>query len=448
MEQLDLRRPIYQKTAAYGHFGRTDPDFTWENTDIGREAGGRFAAKRLTRVAVAAPPRRAGLIPLVVAARGLDRVLDYAVPDELDGAARARRARRLPARARGACWAWWWARAAPTHEGRLAPLAGVVDDAPRARRTCSSSPAGWRATTSPRAAACLRLVLPPGGGRRPAPRRRTGRGRSRRRPRGRRAPGGPAARPAPSRRSGSPRRREVAEALAARGRARCAAAELCAARAPPWRPCGAMAEAGVIALDGEPVGPSALDGRGGPRAAVPTRRRALTADQEAALAAIEAAMDGGGGALLLHGVTGSGKTEVYLRAIEAARARGRGSIVLVPEIALTPQLLGRLRARLGERHRGVALGPDARPSARPSTGACARATPTWSWARAAPSSRRSPRLGLVVVDEEHDSSYKQDSARPATTPARSPPAGRAPPAPPWSTAAPRRAPRPGTRCRG
>jgi S-adenosylmethionine synthetase len=43
IERLDLRRPIYQKTAAYGHFGRTDPDFTWEATDIGREAGGRLA---------------------------------------------------------------------------------------------------------------------------------------------------------------------------------------------------------------------------------------------------------------------------------------------------------------------------------------------------------------------------------------------------------------------
>ena len=44
VDKLDLRRPIYQKTAAYGHFGRTDPDFTWENTDIGQEAAGRIAA--------------------------------------------------------------------------------------------------------------------------------------------------------------------------------------------------------------------------------------------------------------------------------------------------------------------------------------------------------------------------------------------------------------------
>ena len=44
IRDLDLRRPIYQKTAAYGHFGRTDPDFTWESTEIGREAAGRLAA--------------------------------------------------------------------------------------------------------------------------------------------------------------------------------------------------------------------------------------------------------------------------------------------------------------------------------------------------------------------------------------------------------------------
>ena len=44
VEKLDLRRPIYQKTAAYGHFGRPDPDFTWESTAIAQEAGGTLAA--------------------------------------------------------------------------------------------------------------------------------------------------------------------------------------------------------------------------------------------------------------------------------------------------------------------------------------------------------------------------------------------------------------------
>ena len=57
---------------------------------------------------------------------------------------------------------------------------------------------------------------------------------------------------------------------------------------------------------------------------------------------------GTGGQFLLHGVTGSGKTEVYLHAIDAARREGRGSLLLVPEIALTPQLVSRFRARFGD----------------------------------------------------------------------------------------------------
>ena len=76
---------------------------------------------------------------------------------------------------------------------------------------------------------------------------------------------------------------------------------------------------------------------------------ALTPEQSAAVAAIVSAMDGGGGRYLLYGATGSGKTEVYLRACAAALERGRGAIVLVPEIALTPQAVGRFQARFGER---------------------------------------------------------------------------------------------------
>ena len=64
---------------------------------------------------------------------------------------------------------------------------------------------------------------------------------------------------------------------------------------------------------------------------------------------IVAALDAGGGHFLLHGPTGSGKTEVYLQAAAAALERGRASIVLVPEIALTPQTVGRFRARFGDR---------------------------------------------------------------------------------------------------
>jgi len=80
--------------------------------------------------------------------------------------------------------------------------------------------------------------------------------------------------------------------------------------------------------------------------------RELTAAQSAAVERIVGAIDAGGGRFLLHGATGSGKTEVYLRACAAALERGLGAIVLVPEIALTPQTLGRFRARFGD---GVAV---------------------------------------------------------------------------------------------
>src|SRR5947208_99171 len=74
----------------------------------------------------------------------------------------------------------------------------------------------------------------------------------------------------------------------------------------------------------------------------------LTSEQHAALARITSSLDAGGGHFLLYGETGSGKTEVYLRACAEALERGRSAIVLVPEIALTPQTLGRFQARFGD----------------------------------------------------------------------------------------------------
>lgn len=110
---------------------------------------------------------------------------------------------------------------------------------------------------------------------------------------------------------------------------------------------------------------------------------------------------------LLHGVTGSGKTEVYLHAIAEARARGRGALLLVPEIALTPQLVGRFRARFGDAiavlHSG--LKDKARDEAwrRLRTGEVNLAVGARS-ALFAPVHD----LGIIVVDEEHDPSYKQE----------------------------------------
>jgi primosomal protein N' (replication factor Y) len=114
-----------------------------------------------------------------------------------------------------------------------------------------------------------------------------------------------------------------------------------------------------------------------------------------------------GGHFLLHGVTGSGKTEVYLRAVSAVLGAGRDAIVLVPEIALTPQVLSRFQARFGEL---VAVQHSAM------TGAQRRE----QWRRLRTGEARvcvGPRsavfapvanLGLVIVDEEHDSSYKHE----------------------------------------
>ncbi len=151
-------------------------------------------------------------------------------------------------------------------------------------------------------------------------------------------------------------------------------------------------------------------------------RPPLTREQRLALSAILRALrarrataadlrgrrpHGAGARFLLHGVTGSGKTEVYLRAVEEVLATGRTAIVLVPEIALTPQALGRFEARFGDvvavLHSSLGRGERydewlrlARGEARVCVGARS--------AVFAPL----PEIGLIVVDEEHEGSYKHE----------------------------------------
>ena len=130
----------------------------------------------------------------------------------------------------------------------------------------------------------------------------------------------------------------------------------------------------------------------------------LNAGQREALACLRAGE--GFRTLLLEGVTGSGKTEVYLQAIRDCLAAGRQALVLVPEIGLTPQTLQRFRARLGvpvlALHSGLADGERVRAWLAMARGEAQVLVGTRS-AVFTPL----PRPGLIVVDEEHDGSYKQ-----------------------------------------
>lgn len=150
---------------------------------------------------------------------------------------------------------------------------------------------------------------------------------------------------------------------------------------------------------------------------LPTQKLALNEAQKAALKRIIQACDEGASGqrtFLLHGVTGSGKTEVYLQAIEHCLSQGKGAIVLVPEISLTPQTVERFKARFkagtlrtltavlhsrlsaGERH-------DEWHKIRQGRARIVIGARSAVFAPVHP-------LGLVIVDEEHESSYKQEEA--------------------------------------
>ena len=135
---------------------------------------------------------------------------------------------------------------------------------------------------------------------------------------------------------------------------------------------------------------------------------ALSKSQRDALDRITSALDAGGGTFLLHGATGSGKTEVYIQACTAALERGRTAIVLVPEIALAPQTVGRLRARFGDRvailHSALTDAERRDERERIASGAA----PVVVGARSAVFAPLE-RVGVICVDEEHDQAYKQES---------------------------------------
>jgi primosomal protein N' (replication factor Y) len=170
-------------------------------------------------------------------------------------------------------------------------------------------------------------------------------------------------------------------------------------------PCRSLERRGWVTIERVVSAPDPLLSPG-PRRKKP---ESLTGEQEVAVGALVGRLEAAEyGTYLLQGVTGSGKTEVYLRVIERALELGRGAIVLVPEIALTPQTVSWFRSRFGEvaiLHSGMTD---------------AQRLDMWTKARSGQArvvvGARSaifapvPDLGVIVVDEEHEPSFKQESA--------------------------------------
>ncbi|WP_330948217.1 primosomal protein N' [Thermomonas sp. LB-4] len=175
--------------------------------------------------------------------------------------------------------------------------------------------------------------------------------------------------------------------------------------APGWRtPLRALRERElVVRLETTGTGSGSVP-RGSEPAPVSSAAFAPNAEQQIAIDAIRGAA--GFAPFLLDGVTGSGKTEVYLQAIADCLARGRQALVLVPEIGLTPQALARFRTRLGVPVHALHSGLN--DSERAATWLAAAS----GQARVIVGTRSAvfvplPEAGLIVVDEEHDGSYKQ-----------------------------------------
>jgi primosomal protein N' (replication factor Y) len=168
-----------------------------------------------------------------------------------------------------------------------------------------------------------------------------------------------------------------------------------------------LVKLGVVAIEDREVAlDAAVIGDAMPGGGIPEP----TAEQAVAVAEITAAMtveQAERKPFLLHGVTGSGKTEVYLRVIAAALERGKTALVLVPEISLTPQLAARFRARFGDQvailHSGLKEQARLGEWSRLHRGEAKIAVGARS-AVFAPLTN----IGVIVVDEEHDASFKQD----------------------------------------
>lgn len=177
----------------------------------------------------------------------------------------------------------------------------------------------------------------------------------------------------------------------------------------PSQAIDALAKKGILEIRKRVVQRSAYDDELSGAEAVSSEPHKLNGEQQAAFDAIIADTKSGGfKTRLLYGVTGSGKTEVYMRAMREVLDAGRSCIFLVPEIALTPQTVGRLRSRLGEYqlvvwHSNLTDGQRLDAWRMLASGK-ARVVVGARSCIFAPLEN----IGLIIVDEEHDGAYKQD----------------------------------------
>ena len=178
---------------------------------------------------------------------------------------------------------------------------------------------------------------------------------------------------------------------------------------PALAPSRALAKIGLVRIEEEQVHRDPA----GNETFARTTPLPLNEEQAAALDHINAAFDSGSTRpILLQGVTGSGKTEVYLQAAQRAMAQGKGVLILVPEISLTPQTMARFKGRFADSPGSVAILHSAMSDGE-------RFDEWHSIRRGKARIAIGPRsavfapvqnLGLIIVDEEHDSSYKQENS--------------------------------------
>lgn len=244
----------------------------------------------------------------------------------------------------------------------------------------------------------LRCVLPPGGGRKIRSRRRRLVRLQGTEAKIREAAGELAKR--------APKQAELLSYLLQRGRP-LPAQELIGAVGCSMAPLEALAAKGLLCLEEGRI--TGLTGSGGEVFVSPPPQELMPEQEEACRAIIKSLEERELAAYLLHGVTGSGKTEVYLQVIAKCLELGRGAVVLVPEISLTPQMVARFRHRFGDKvaqlHSRLSPGERYEEWWRIQRGEA----PIVIGARSAVFAPV-PALGLIIMDEEHDSSYKQEES--------------------------------------